>query len=163
VVELASNARPGLSTTELKKRMDASMIANVAIEFSFESTVSFASGPPRPPGPIKHSDMLAVDVGCRVSSGYCSDMGRNISLAPSPEVKDYLDRAVEAHRRSIELIREGALGNDVLEASNRITESTQSTVLIPWSDVATRSALNATTTQCLSLQTSAPWKRTNNP
>jgi Xaa-Pro aminopeptidase len=46
VVELASNARPGLSTTELEKKMDVSMISNGAIEFSFESTVSFASGPP---------------------------------------------------------------------------------------------------------------------
>lgn len=120
VVELASNTRPGLSTVELKKRMDASMIANGAIEFSFESTVNFASGPPRPPGPIKHGDMLTVDVGCRIPSGYCSDMGRNIPLTPSPEVKDFLDRAVEAHKQSIKLIREGVLASDVLEGSNRI-------------------------------------------
>jgi Xaa-Pro dipeptidase len=120
VVELASNTRPGLSTVELKKRMDASMIANGAIEFSFESTVNFASGPPRPPGPIKHGDMLTVDIGCRIPSGYCSDMGRNIPLTPSPEVKDFLDRAVEAHKQSIKLIREGVLASDVLEGSNRI-------------------------------------------
>ena len=120
VVELASNTRPGLSTVELKKRMDASMIANGAIEFSFESTVNFASGSPRPPGPIKHGDMLTVDVGCRIPSGYCSDMGRNIPLTPSPEVKDFLDRAVEAHKQSIKLIREGVLASDVLEGSNRI-------------------------------------------
>ena len=120
VAELASNTRPGLSTVELKKRMDASMIANGAIEFSFESTVNFASGSPRPPGPIKHGDMLTVDVGCRIPSGYCSDMGRNIPLTPSPEVKDFLDRAVEAHKQSIKLIREGVLASDVLEGSNRI-------------------------------------------
>jgi len=120
VVELASNTRPRLSTVELKKRMDASMIANGAIEFSFESTVNFASGSPRPPGPIKHGDMLTVDVGCRIPSGYCSDMGRNIPLTPSPEVKDFLDRAVEAHKQSIKLIREGVLASDVLEGSNRI-------------------------------------------
>lgn len=122
VVELASNARSGLSTVELKKRMDASMIANGAVEFSFESTVNFASGPPRPPGPIKHGDMLTVDVGCRIPSGYCSDMGRNIPLSPSPEVKEFLDRAVKAHRESIKLIGDGVIASDVLEGSNRINK-----------------------------------------
>lgn len=120
VVELASNARPGLSTVDLKKKMDASMIEKGAVEFSFESTIRFASGPPRPPGPIKHGDMLMVDVGCRIPSGYCSDMGRNIPLAPSPEVKEFLNRAVEAHMKSVKLIKEGAVASDVLEGSNRI-------------------------------------------
>jgi Xaa-Pro aminopeptidase len=55
-----------------------------------------------------------------VPSGYCSDMGRNIPLAPNPEVEDYLNRAVEAHKQSIKLIREGVLGSDVLEGSNKI-------------------------------------------
>jgi Xaa-Pro aminopeptidase len=122
VLELASNARPGTSTVDLKKRMDASMIERGAVEFSFESTLSFASVPARPPGLIKHGDMLAVDVGCRVPSGYCSDMGRNIPVSPGSEVKEFLDRAVKAHRESIKLIGDGVIASDVLEGSNRINK-----------------------------------------
>ena len=120
VVELAQNARPGMSTVDLKKRMDASMIEKGAVEFSFESTVRFARGPRRPPGIIKHGDMLTLDVGCRVPSGYCSDMGRNIPITLDSEVREFLDRAVEAHREGIKHIRDGVTGGEVLEASNRI-------------------------------------------
>ena len=120
VVELAQNARPGVSTVDLKKRMDASMIEKGAVEFSFESSVNFARGSRRPPGIIKHGDMLTLDVGCRVASGYCSDMGRNIPVSLDSEVKEFLDRAVEAHREGIKLIRDGVTGNEVLEGSNRI-------------------------------------------
>ena len=120
VVELAQNARPGMSTADLKKRMDASMIEKGAVEFSFESSVNFARGPRRPPGMIKHGDMLTLDVGCRVPSGYCSDMGRNIPVSLDSEVREFLDRTVEAHSEGIKLIRAGATGNEVLEGSNRI-------------------------------------------
>ena len=120
VLELGRNTRPGLTATELKKKMDASMIEKGAIEFSFESTLSFAAGLPRLPGPIKHGDMLAVDVGCRVPSGYCSDMGRNIPLTPNSEVKDYLNQAASAHKESMRLIRDGVIASEVLEGSNRV-------------------------------------------
>lgn len=120
VLELASNSRPGVSTADLKKKMDASMIEKGAIEFSFESTVRFARGSNRPGGIIKHGDMLALDVGCRVPSGYCSDMGRNVPVTVDSEVKEFLNRAVEAHREGIRHIREGVLASDVLERSNEI-------------------------------------------
>jgi len=120
VVELASNARIGKSTIDLKKEMDAAMIRKGAVEFSFESTVSFARGPSRQPGIIRHGDMLTLDVGCRIPSGYCSDMGRNIPVTLDAEVKEYLDQVVAAHRESIKLIRDGVTGNKVLEGSNRI-------------------------------------------
>lgn len=124
VVELASKARPGMSTLGLKKTMDASMIEKGAVEFSFKSSVRFALGPlagrARPPGIIKHRDMLAVDVGCRVDSGYCSDMGRNIPINPNSEIEEFLNRAVEAHREGIKLIREGVIAREVLEGSNKI-------------------------------------------
>jgi len=64
--------------------------------------------------------MLTLDVGCRVASGYCSDMGRNIPVSLDSEVKEFLDRAVKAHREGIKLIRDGVTGNEVLEGSNRI-------------------------------------------
>ena len=120
VVELAQNARPGMSTVGLKKRMDASMIERGAVELSFESTVSFARGPHRPPGIIKHGDMLTLDVGCRVPSGYCSDMGRNIPITLDSEVRAFLNRAVEAHREGVKHIRDGVTGGEVLEASNMV-------------------------------------------
>lgn len=120
VVELAQNARPGMSTADLKKRMDAAMIEKGAVEHSFDSGVSFARGPCRPPGIIKHGDMLTLDVGCRVPSGYCSDMGRNIPVGLDSEVREFLDLAVEAHVEGVKLIRAGVAGNEVLEGSNRI-------------------------------------------
>jgi len=120
VVELAEGARPGASTWDLKKGMDASMIWRGAAELSFESSVRFARGPSRPPGVIRHGDMLTLDVGCRVPSGYCSDMGRNIPVTLDAEVREFLDRAVEAHGEGVRLIRAGVTGNEVLEGSNRI-------------------------------------------
>ena len=120
VVELASNARPGVSIAKLKKRMDASMIERGAVEFSFESKVEFGRGSPRPTGIIKQGDVLTVDVGCRVCSGYCSDMGRTIPVTSDSEVKEFLSRVVEAHREGVKLIRDGVVASKILEESNRI-------------------------------------------
>jgi len=120
VIELASESQSGMSTVDLKKKMDASMILHGAIGFSFESSVGFARGTRRPPGIIKHKDMLTLDVGCRVPSGYCSDMGRNIPITMDSEVKEFLDLAVVAHKDSIKSIRSGVIAGKVLEESNRI-------------------------------------------
>lgn len=120
VVELASRTQPGISTIDLKKMMDTSMILRGAIGFSFESSVGFARGLRRPPGIIKQKDMLTLDVRCRVPSGYCSDMGRNIPVTLDSEVKEFLDLAVEAHNESIKSIRSGVIAGNVLEESNRI-------------------------------------------
>lgn len=120
VVEFAINARPGTSCEDLKKRMDASMIEKGAVELCFDSKPKFRRGRPRPPGIIKHGDLLTIDVGCRMASGYCSDMGRTIPISPDSEVKDYLDRALAAHKESIKSIKQGIMGNEVFEEANRI-------------------------------------------
>lgn len=132
VVEFASNARPGASIAELKRKMDASMIEKGAIEFSFGSDAVFCRGPyvsdeiffrgppPRVPDIIKHGDMLYLDVGCRVASGYCSDMGRTFPVNVDSDVKDFLNRAVAAHKETIKLIRDGVIASKVLEGANEI-------------------------------------------
>ncbi len=111
---------PGKSTWELKKRLDARMIELGAVEFSFESSLRFMNGKPR--GTIKHGDGLLIDVGCRVDTGYCSDMGRNWPVTLTPEIRDYMERANQAQEEGIKNIREGVTGNRVLEMANEINE-----------------------------------------
>ena len=100
VLELMQDTRPGRHTLRLKKRLDAAMIEKGAVEFSFESSLGFARGPRRPYGVIKHGDLLSLDVGARVETGYCSDMGRTWPMTLTPEIRDYLDRMVSATQRA---------------------------------------------------------------
>lgn len=120
VMKLVQEARPGIHTLELKKRLDAAMIEKGAVEFSFNSSLRFARGPRRPYGVIKHGDMLLVDVGCRVDSGYCSDMGRTWPITMDDDIRDYLGRVVSAHTESMKNIRAGAFGNEVLRKASEI-------------------------------------------
>lgn len=120
VTEFVSHARPGVSTVNLKKEMDSSMIKRGAVEFSFVSDVAFCRGRERPPGIIKHGDLIYVDVGCRIASGYCSDMGRTIPMNVDSDVKDFLYRALEAHSEIIKLIKDGVMGSKILEETNRV-------------------------------------------
>jgi len=120
VMELVQGARPGMHTWTLKKRLDAAMIEKGAFESSFDSTLRFGRGPPRPPGVVKHGDMLLVDVGCRVDTGYCSDMGRTWPITMDADARDYLERAVAAHAESMKNIRAGTSGNEVLEKASEI-------------------------------------------
>jgi Xaa-Pro aminopeptidase len=120
VLELMQETRPGLHTMKLKKMLDAVMIEKGAVEFSFESTLSFARGPTRPYGIIKHGDLLSLDVGARVDTGYCSDMGRTWPMGMDADVKDFLKRMVAANAEGVKNIREGASGNEVLAKANEI-------------------------------------------
>jgi Xaa-Pro aminopeptidase len=117
---LVKSARPGAHTWQIKKKMDAALIEKGAVEFSFDSTLRFVRGSSKPHGIIKSDDMLAVDVGCRVDSGYCSDMGRTWPITMDADVKDYLERMVSAHSESIKNIKPGVTGNEVLEKSSEI-------------------------------------------
>lgn len=120
VLELMQETRPGKHTMELKKRLDAAMIEKGAVEFSFESSLSFARGPRRPYGVIRHGDMLSLDVGPRVDTGYCSDMGRTWPIGWDADVRDFLDRVVAANEEGVKNIREGVTGNEVLAKANEI-------------------------------------------
>ena len=122
VRELIDGSKPGRNTWDLKKSLDASMIAKGAIGSSFDSTISFTRGPRRPYGIIEPKDMLSVDVGCRVNSGYCSDMGRTWPMTMDGDTRDFLDRAVTAQREGIRNIRESVTGNEVLRKANKINE-----------------------------------------
>lgn len=122
VRELVDGSKPGKNTWDLKRSLDASMIAKGAIGSSFDSTISFTMGTKRPYGAIEKGDMLSVDAGCRVSSGYCSDMGRTWPMAMDGDARDFLDRAVAAQREGIRNVREGVTGNEVLRKANKINE-----------------------------------------
>lgn len=122
VRELVDGSKPGKNTWDLKRSLDASMIAKGAIGPSFDSTISFTMGTKRPYGAIEKGDMLSVDAGCRVSSGYCSDMGRTWPMAMDGDARDFLDRAVAAQREGIRNVREGVTGNEVLRKANKINE-----------------------------------------
>ena len=120
VMEMIAASKPGVHAWDLKKRLDASMIEKGAIEYSFWSSVGFGNGPRRPPRFIKHGDLLLTDVGCRVESGYCSDMGRTWPMTLTSEIKDYLDRMVSAHSESFNNIRAGTTGNEVLRRASEV-------------------------------------------
>lgn len=122
VYELIQWAVPGADTWKIKKRLDARLIELGALDHSFDSSISFCRGPRRPYGTIKHGDILSVDVGVRVDSGYCSDMGRTWPVTLDAQAKDFLDRIVKVQREGIKHIREGVSGNDVLRYANSLHE-----------------------------------------
>jgi Xaa-Pro aminopeptidase len=120
VIELMQETRPGMHTMKLKKHLDAAMIEKGAVEFSFESSLSFSRGPRRPYGIIKHGDLLSLDVGARVDTGYCSDMGRTWPIGMDPDLRGFLERMVAANAEGMKNIREGVSGNEVLAKANEI-------------------------------------------
>jgi len=120
VTELIQESRPGMETWELKKKLDSAMIEKGAVEPSFDSTLSFVRGPRRPHGKIRHGDMLSIDVGCRVDTGYCSDMGRTWPVTMDADARNFLERAVTAQEEGVKNIREGVSGNEVLRRANEI-------------------------------------------
>jgi Xaa-Pro aminopeptidase len=122
VYELIQGAIPGADTWKLKKRLDARLIELGALDHSFDSTISFCRGPWRTYGVVKHQDLISIDVGVRVESGYCSDMGRTWSITLDTEAKDFLDRVVRVQREGIKHIREGVSGNEVLRHANSLNE-----------------------------------------
>lgn len=120
VLELMQETTPGKHTLTLKRKLDAAMIEKGAAGFSFESSLSFTRGPRRPYGVIKHGDLLSLDVGARVESGYCSDMGRTWPVGVDVEARGFLERIVAANEEGMSNIREGVSGNEVLAKANEI-------------------------------------------
>ncbi len=109
---------PGRSVEDLKRELDANLIELGAYEYSFESSIGFIKQ--NKTAYLKHGDALSVDVGVKLKTGYCSDMGRNWHVTWEKETEDYMDRAMQAQIMGIKNIREGATGNGVLEKANMI-------------------------------------------
>ncbi len=122
VYELIQGAVPGADTWKLKKHLDARLIELGALDHSFDSSLSFCRGSKRPYGVVKHRDLLSIDVGVRVESGYCSDMGRTWPVTLEADAKGFLDRVVKIQREGIKRIREGVSGNEVLRYANSLHE-----------------------------------------
>jgi Xaa-Pro aminopeptidase len=122
VMEMVEVSKPGVHIEDLKRLVDAGMIERGAIEFSFWSSVGFGTGSRRAKRIVKHGDILVTDVGCRVPSGYCSDMGRTWPMTITPDVKDWLERIIQAHDESFKNIRAGTTGNEVLRKASEINQ-----------------------------------------
>ncbi len=120
-MNLIRNTWAGLNTWDMKKKLDAELILYGSYAFSFDSSIRFLKGTSTP-GILKHGDSLCLDVGVRVASGYCSDMGRNWPVTLEPETKDYMERAAQVQIEGIKNIREGVTGNRVLELTNELNE-----------------------------------------
>jgi Xaa-Pro aminopeptidase len=115
---LIEETGPGRSVSDMKRELDANMIELGAYEFSFDSSIGFIKG--NKTECLKHGDALSLDVGVRVDSGYCSDMGRNWPVTWEKETGDYMDRAIQAQLEGIKSVREGVTGNQVLAKANEI-------------------------------------------
>ena len=115
---LIAETKPGLSVHEMKKGLDADMIELGAFEFSFDSSIAFVKQ--NKTSHLKHGDALSLDVGIRLESGYCSDMGRNWHVTWEKETEDYMDRAMQAQIEGIKNIKPGVTGNEVLVKANEL-------------------------------------------
>ena len=109
---------PGRNVTDMKKELDANMIELGAYEFSFDSSIGFIKG--NNTEFLKHGDALSLDVGVRLDTGYCSDMGRNWHVTWEKATEDYMERAMQAQVDGIAGIKPGMTGNQVLEHANML-------------------------------------------
>ena len=76
----------------------------------------------RSQGVVKHDDLIGIDAGCKVNSGYHSDMCRMIPTTSDSKVKQFLNEAIAAHRDGEKSIRDGVLASDVYAETNRISK-----------------------------------------
>jgi Xaa-Pro aminopeptidase len=118
---LIEETRPGRCSVDMKKELDANMIELGAYEFSFDSAIYMIKGTSLP-AILKHGDALCLDVGVRVETGYCSDMGRNWHVTIEQKTQDYMERAMQAQVEGIKNIKEGVTGNMVLERANELNK-----------------------------------------
>jgi Xaa-Pro aminopeptidase len=117
---LIEGTNPGRSVYDMKKELDANMIELGAYEFSFDSGIGFIKN--NKTEFLKHGDALSLDVGVRLETGYCSDMGRNWHVTWEKETEDYMDRAMQAQIDGINGIKPGMTGNEVLAQANMINK-----------------------------------------
>lgn len=115
---LIEETKPGRDVTDMKRELDANMIELGAYEYSFDSSIGFIKG--NKTSHLKHGDALSLDVGVRLDTGYCSDMGRNWHVTWEKETEDYMERAMIAQVEAINRIKPGMTGNDVLDIANEL-------------------------------------------
>jgi Xaa-Pro aminopeptidase len=115
---LIEETTPGRNLEDMKRELDANMIELGAYEFSFDSSIGFIKQ--NRTEYLKHGDALSLDVGVRVKTGYCSDMGRNWHVTWEKGTEDYMNRAMQAQVEGIRRIKPGMTGNQVLESANEI-------------------------------------------
>lgn len=119
--QVIQNTEPGRTLQEMKKELDADLIRRGAWGFSFDSSFRSIKDSTNI-SMLKHGDALCLDVGVRLESGYCSDMGRNWPVSPTSKTKDYMERAAQAHKEGVKYVRAGRTGNEVLEHANKINK-----------------------------------------
>ena len=117
---LIEETQPGKSIKKMKHELDSNLIKLGAYEFSFDSSIGFIKG--NKTEFLKHGDALSLDVGVRLETGYCSDMGRNWHVTWEKPTEDYMDRAMQAQVKGIEGIKPGMTGNEVLQNANQLNK-----------------------------------------
>jgi Xaa-Pro aminopeptidase len=117
---LIEETSPGRYVADMKRELDANMIELGAYEFSFDSSIGFIKG--NKTDFLKHGDAISLDVGVRLRTGYCSDMGRNWHVTWERATEDYMDRALQAQIKGIEGIKPGMIGNQVLDHANTLNK-----------------------------------------
>jgi len=117
---MIEETKPGVKVENLTKHLDANMILFGGYEYSFDSSIGFIKG--NKSEILKHGDALSIDVGVRLETGYCSDMGRNWHVTWEKETEDYMERAMKAQEEGIRNIKPGLTGNQVLEQANEINQ-----------------------------------------
>ena len=77
---------------------------------------------PKMEGVVKYGDLLSLDGGCRLPSGYFSDIGRTIPIAGSltSKVKDFLEKKIEVHKQIIKLFRDGNTPKNIINETNKL-------------------------------------------
>jgi Xaa-Pro aminopeptidase len=113
---LIEETNTGRNVSDMKKELDSNMIELGAYEFSFDSSIGFIKN--NKTEYLKHGDALSLDVGVRLKTGYCSDMGRNWHVTWEKETEDYMERAMQAQIDGIKGIKPGMTGNEVLKHAN---------------------------------------------
>lgn len=123
---LKASLEPNMTEQEAANELERAMRRFGAKQAAFDSIV--AAGPraalphARPTSArIGDSDFLLVDWGARTSGGYHSDLTRMIVTGTiSPKLEKLYRVVLQAHRRGIEAVRPGALGEQVDSAARGV-------------------------------------------
>ena len=116
IMEVAEKAKPGVSKNKLIKQAQARAIMEGAIH-SFPNFLELERR-----DIIKYGDLLFLDGGCRMPSGYFSDMCRVIPVAGAltPKIKDFLEKKIQVHKSILKFFREGVCPADIVSETNKL-------------------------------------------
>ena len=110
--------KPGMAENEIATEIDYFFRKNGALEPSFSTIVLSGVNSCLPHGvptdkKVMEGDFVLMDFGAKLS-GYCSDMTRTVAIGRvSEEQRKVYETVLEAQKRALDLLKEGALCTDV--------------------------------------------------